>query len=574
MIAQSDTTSPATSRSSAFQHASMDPRTLIDQYIEKQSELTPIERFAERHDRGDVPAQAKYYQDLIPVTTPKDGQQYAFDVDLDSCSGCKACVTACHSMNGLDEDETWRDVGVLVGGTTSLPVIQHVTTTCHHCLEPACQEGCPVMAYDKDPVTGIVKHLDDQCIGCQYCIFKCPYDVPKYNKRLGIVRKCDMCSDRLAEGEAPACAAACPTQAIRIRIVDTDAVIEDCEANTFLPGAPDPDYTLPTTNYQASRVMPRNMLPGDYHGSRPQHPHMPLVAMLVLTQLSVGAFIVERIVSGLSGAGLASTLRTAHAWVALVLGLLALGASTLHLGRPLYAFRAVIGLRTSWLSREIIAFGGFALAASIYAGAVGWFNDSIMLLDRLNDAVIALGVVGVFCSVMLYHDTRRAYWQFGHTTIKFVLTMTILGTSTTLLTLMVNAAVSQTGTVEQVMQAWGYPLCLSLAATSATKLVFEALVLRHLRDRRYTPQRRSAELLVGPLARVTLVRFAIGLIGGIVIPLLLAADSNNEVSHGIMRFAMYAGILVFLLTLIGELFERYLFFAAVVAPKMPGGVSA
>ena len=46
----------------------------------------------------------------------------------------------------------------------------------------------------KEPLTGIVKHLDDQCIGCKYCTLMCPYDVPHYNQKQGIVRKCDMCS--------------------------------------------------------------------------------------------------------------------------------------------------------------------------------------------------------------------------------------------------------------------------------------------------------------------------------------------------------------------------------------------
>ena len=49
-------------------------------------------------------------------------------------------------------------------------------------------------------VAGIVRHSADACIGCQYCVLKCPYDVPKYNARLGIVRKCDMCHSRLAAG--------------------------------------------------------------------------------------------------------------------------------------------------------------------------------------------------------------------------------------------------------------------------------------------------------------------------------------------------------------------------------------
>ena len=59
-----------------------------------------------------------------------------------------------------------------------LPVLQHVTTACHHCLDPACLNACPVDAYEKDPVTGIVRHLDDQCFGCQYCTLACPYDAP------------------------------------------------------------------------------------------------------------------------------------------------------------------------------------------------------------------------------------------------------------------------------------------------------------------------------------------------------------------------------------------------------------
>src|SRR5207302_2079666 len=179
------------------------------------------------------------------------GEQYAFEVDLDRCSGCKSCVTACHALNGLDEEETWRSVGTLHGrGRNSFQ--QTVTTACHHCVEPGCLEGCPVLAYDKDPLTGIVRHQDDQCIGCQYCVLRCPYDVPKYSERRGIVRKCDMCHQRLAHGEAPACVQACPSEAIRITLVETQAVRneyrlgqlkEDLIPNRFLPDSPAPAIT-------------------------------------------------------------------------------------------------------------------------------------------------------------------------------------------------------------------------------------------------------------------------------------------------------------------------------------------
>ena len=200
---------------------------IVKEALDEQHDMTAVEVFAFKHDLKQLPVEEKRYKELIPKNTPGPGQQYAFEVYLDQCTGCKACVTACHNENGLDEDETWRSVGLIHGETIDGPAIQHVTGACHHCIEPACMHGCPVKAYEKDPVTGVVKHLDDQCIGCQYCILKCPYDVPKYNKKKGIVHKCDMCISRLNVGEAPACVRACPNEAIRITLVDTATVKND-----------------------------------------------------------------------------------------------------------------------------------------------------------------------------------------------------------------------------------------------------------------------------------------------------------------------------------------------------------
>src|SRR6185503_12730736 len=167
-----------------------------------------------------------------------------------------------------------------------------------------------VNAYEKDAVTGIVRHLDDQCIGCQYCILKCPYDVPKYSSAKGIVRKCDMCHGRLAAGEAPACVASCPNHAIRITLVNQDQVREEAEANLFLPGAPEPGYTLPSTVYRTKRPLPRNLLPGDYYSVTRQHAHLPLVFMLVLTQMSVGALVVDQCLTWLPAPVTGESLNT------------------------------------------------------------------------------------------------------------------------------------------------------------------------------------------------------------------------------------------------------------------------
>jgi Fe-S-cluster-containing dehydrogenase component len=380
--------------------------TPVDRYLAEQADLTAVERFSQRHDAGVGHTQARYYRDLIPLAQPQPGQQYAFDVDLDACTGCKACVAACHSLNGLDDGESWRSVTVLSGAAE--PFQQTVTSGCHHCVDPACLKGCPVDAYEKDPVTGIVSHLDDQCIGCSYCTLSCPYEVPTFNKDKGIVRKCDMCKDRLAEGEAPACVQACPNGAIAITVIDVAEAIVAASAGALVPGAPPSSITVPTTRYRSARgrLDEAAIRPAI---KAPAQAHTPLAVMLVLTQLSVGAFV----------AALVGRAGTLHTHVAIAAGVVALGASTLHLGRPQYAYRAVIGLRHSWLSREVVAFGAFTGLAVLYAagvlpGATGW-------------AAAFFGVFGIVCSVLIYTTTHRASWRPSVVTAKFALTTAIGG---------------------------------------------------------------------------------------------------------------------------------------------------
>ncbi len=514
---------------------------LLDHYLREQQELTAVERFARRHDTAGA---TERYRELLPASPPGPGQQYAFEVDLDACSGCKACVTACHNLNGLDEGETWRAVGLLHGGTTAAPVQQAVTTACHHCLDPACMTGCPVGAYDKDPITGIVKHLDDQCIGCQYCTFTCPYEVPQYNAARGIVRKCDLCSGRLAAGEPPACVQGCPTSAIAITVIDTRQALEDAQGDAFLPGAPSPGLTIPTTVYRTERPPPRNLLPADFYRVAPSHHHAPLVVMLVLTQLSVGAFVVDAIASRFVADDVLASLRPVHSLVALSVGIAALAASVFHLGRPLYAFRAVRGLRTSWMSREIVAFGLFAGAALAYAVAsLAWPGEVHAVLGW---TVAGVGLGAIACSVAIYHATRRAWWTASITGFKFFLTAAVLGLATTIVT----------------TSAAGVPLLSELViAASALTAAGEATLFVHLRDRRHTALKRSALLAANDLRGWTAARFAAIAIGGILLPL-----ANTR--HGSLGLAIASLALL----VIGELLERTLFFAASSSRGMPGGV--
>jgi formate dehydrogenase iron-sulfur subunit len=538
---------------------------LIQNYLREQSRLTAVERFSQHHARLKN-ERSQRYRELIPTAEPMPGKQLAFQVDLDVCTGCKACVTACHSLNGLDDGESWRFVGLLHGGTAEQPIQQTVTSACHHCADPACLNGCPVNAYEKDPITGIVKHLDDQCIGCKYCTLTCPYEVPQYNADKGIVRKCDMCSDRLAQGEAPACVQACPNEAIRIEYVAAREVLENAQGDAFLPAAPSPGITAPTTVYKTRRALPRNVLPADFYAVRPSEQHRPLVAMLVLTQLSVGAFGVEQLVHSLGGAS-----RFVHAALSLAVGLLALAASLLHLGRPLYAFRAVLGLRRSWLSREILAFGLFAQLACAHA-AWFWYTSAqpavfgplaASISSWLGAAVSLAGVLGVFCSVMVYAATLKRFWSFAHSAMRFFTTTLALGLSATL-----AAAVTAGALDASVALAGTRSLCATLIVVVLLKLGYELSLLGHLRDKQQSELKRSALLLAGELAPLLRWRLAAGVLGGLALPLLLWLRLPDTLAalEVALAFATLATMLA------GELLERLLFFAAVSSPRMPGAL--
>ncbi|MCA9395193.1 MAG: dimethyl sulfoxide reductase anchor subunit [Candidatus Omnitrophica bacterium] len=522
-----------------------------------------IERFSRKHDKGVFGPNQKKYEELIPKTAPGPGKQYAFEVDLDKCTGCKACVTACHSENGLDEDETWRGVGLIQGGTDDNAVLQHVTTACHHCADPACLSGCPTLAYTKDEETGVVKHLDDQCFGCQYCILKCPYDVPKYNEKRGIVHKCDMCVGRLKAGQAPACVRACPNGAIRITVVDTAEVRQNSREFVDVPGAPMSDYTYPTTKFKTARRMPADARPADDAAVKPEHSHLPLVVMLTLTQLSVGTFLYEWIATTFFGA---AVIRPVLVTTALAVGLAALGASILHLGRPQLFYRAVLGFRQSWLSREIIAFAAFAHVALLYAACVHlpalnqWLSGMIPgndVLPVLSVAVVLLGMTGILASVMVYRDTRRPFWDHPLTNIKFFATMGMLGSATGLL-----VAVAGGHAVPGAVRG----LAVLISAVTVIKVVSEAAVF-WLKDYANRPMiAKTAVLLRGPLHKYWRARWVCGLTGGIVLPLGLAsAAGSSPMATGMLA----AAILLFCVA--GELASRYLFFRAVVAYRMPGG---
>ena len=148
-------------------------------------------------------------------------RQYAFYFDSSACSGCKACQVACKDKHGLEVGRLWRRVYEVSGGDwiqvgdawTSSVFAYNLSIACNHCEKPICVEVCPAGAIHKR-ADGIVLIETDQCLGCGYCSWACPYDAPQYDEEKGIMTKCTFCADNIDAGLAPACVAACPMRAL------------------------------------------------------------------------------------------------------------------------------------------------------------------------------------------------------------------------------------------------------------------------------------------------------------------------------------------------------------------------
>jgi formate dehydrogenase iron-sulfur subunit len=143
--------------------------------------------------------------------------KYGFLIDASRCIDCRACLVACSVENNVPMENTriWiHDTGIM----GEYPDLQRYSAPfhCMHCIDPSCVSACTVGALQQSE-EGIVIYDEDRCIGCRYCMYACPFEVPNFEwqKRLSLIVKCDLCTNRLEEGKQPACAATCPTHAIQ-----------------------------------------------------------------------------------------------------------------------------------------------------------------------------------------------------------------------------------------------------------------------------------------------------------------------------------------------------------------------
>ena len=153
-------------------------------------------------------------------------------IDVSRCIGCKACQSACEEWNDLR-----ADIGVNTGSLQNPADLGADTWTlmrfneyenpqtddlewlirkdgCMHCSDPGCLKACPAPGAIVQYANGIVDFNEADCIGCGYCVKGCPFNIPRYGTMDHKAYKCTLCSDRVAVGQEPACAKACPTGAI------------------------------------------------------------------------------------------------------------------------------------------------------------------------------------------------------------------------------------------------------------------------------------------------------------------------------------------------------------------------
>ncbi len=149
---------------------------------------------------------------------------YGVLYDATRCVGCHGCEYDCAEAHGLEYPDIPKNPPLRKTDEAHLTVVNHYETSkgslpvkvqCMHCTQPACDAACLTQAMHKTE-DGPVIWREDKCMGCRYCMISCPFDIPKfeYQSTNPRIMKCDMCHDRLKEGEIPACVYNCPEEAM------------------------------------------------------------------------------------------------------------------------------------------------------------------------------------------------------------------------------------------------------------------------------------------------------------------------------------------------------------------------
>jgi DMSO reductase anchor subunit len=222
---------------------------------------------------------------------------------------------------------------------------------------------------------------------------------------------------------------------------------------------------------------------------------------------------------------------------------LGLAVSILHLGRPLGAWRFFLGLRTSWMSREILAFLVFSMMATLTVGAMS-FEPARAFAPWIAGVTAMIGLAGVFISAMIYIDTRRPFWAARLTIPKFFGTTFVMGSAASAVLL------SCFGTLENVRVTIGLAMLARVVL-----MVWESM--------HEVPRATRTMLRLLPWSpEITMTNLA------------LSMAASVAAMFTAFPIATFAAAVVLGSSFAGSLMERYSFFTTCPTPRMPGGVSA
>jgi formate dehydrogenase iron-sulfur subunit len=169
---------------------------------------------------------------VTATPTPSRDVEVVKLIDTSKCIGCKACQSACLEWNDMREPVGFNE-GVYDNPhdlTPNMFTLMRFTEWdnpqtgnlewlirkdgCMHCEDPGCLKACPSPGAIVQYANGIVDFVHENCIGCGYCVKGCPFNIPRVSQVDHKAYKCTLCSDRVAVGQQPACAKACPTHCI------------------------------------------------------------------------------------------------------------------------------------------------------------------------------------------------------------------------------------------------------------------------------------------------------------------------------------------------------------------------
>ena len=240
-------------------HGSMEGRPLV-----RESTLTELRSPEEKKEApsalGVYPEHTPHFSLWNPHTYDR-GHQWGMTIDLNACTGCNACITACQSENNIPvvgkaqvkngREMHWIRVDrYFAGDPAGNPEVVFQPIPCMHCEDAPCEQVCPVAATVHD-AEGLNVMVYNRCIGTRYCSNNCPYKVRRFNffnftkdtpdslklamnpdvtvRARGVMEKCTYCTQRISrvkidsrlagrelrDGDVKtACQQACPASAI------------------------------------------------------------------------------------------------------------------------------------------------------------------------------------------------------------------------------------------------------------------------------------------------------------------------------------------------------------------------